>query len=121
MNRRIIFLAAAALVASAVVHAEPHQLKDAAKLQAALPKVFASVLADPAGAQFQNVAGFVTSDGKKVICGEVNAKNAFGGYVGFKKFFLVIGAPVMVEPVPYDQTTQLFAKIFAEQYAELCK
>ncbi|MGK9155447.1 hypothetical protein [Acinetobacter radioresistens] len=34
-------------------------------------------LKDPASAQFRSQKGF---------CGEVNAKNSFGGYTGFKRF-----------------------------------
>ena len=37
-------------------------------------------LKDPESAQFQNVKGY---------CGEVNAKNSYGGYDGFKRFISV--------------------------------
>ncbi len=42
-------------------------------------------LKDPQSAQFQNmtVSG---KAGASVVCGEVNAKNGFGGYTGFKRF-----------------------------------
>jgi hypothetical protein len=40
------------------------------------------ILKDPASAQFRNV--YVQKTG--VTCGQVNAKNAFGGYVGFRGF-----------------------------------
>lgn len=36
---------------------------------------------DPDGAEFRNV--FVTPFG---VCGEVNAKNSYGGYTGYKLF-----------------------------------
>lgn len=42
-------------------------------------------LKDPTSAQFRNVRLISWSSGK-VICGEVNAKNSYGGYVGFKRF-----------------------------------
>ena len=42
-------------------------------------------LKDPSSAQFQNLQIKPYSKGK-VICGEVNGKNSYGGYVGFKKF-----------------------------------
>lgn len=42
-------------------------------------------LKDPESAQFRNVR-LVGYNGSKVICGEVNAKNSYGGYVGHKKF-----------------------------------
>lgn len=43
-------------------------------------------LRDPLSAQFRNVRKSEKHD--FVICGEMNAKNAYGGYVGFRKFWL---------------------------------
>lgn len=42
-------------------------------------------LKDPDSAKFQNlrIADF---DGGKVVYGEINAKNSYGGYVGYKRF-----------------------------------
>jgi len=40
-------------------------------------------LVDPKSADFRNL--FVSKSG--VVCGEVNSKNRFGGYVGFRAFF----------------------------------
>jgi hypothetical protein len=51
--------------------------------EAALKAKVLEVLKDPESARFKNVQ--VAADGQ-VLCGEVNAKNAFGGYVGFKPF-----------------------------------
>ena len=45
----------------------------------------ANSLKDPSGAQFRNVRLVSYLDGK-VICGEVNGKNSYGGYVGFSPF-----------------------------------
>lgn len=44
-----------------------------------------SSLRDPGSAQFRNVS-VKKFNGGRVVCGEVNAKNAYGGYVGFKEF-----------------------------------
>ena len=45
----------------------------------------AGSLKDPGSAQFRNVR--VTKYGdKRVVCGEVNGKNSYGGYVGFVPF-----------------------------------
>ena len=38
---------------------------------------------DPASAQWRNE---VLSADNKTLCGEVNAKNSMGGYVGFKPY-----------------------------------
>ena len=44
---------------------------------------------DPGSAQLRNLVAYDLSDGQgRAICGEVNGKNAFGGYVGFQPFFL---------------------------------
>lgn len=46
-----------------------------------------SFLRDPESAQFQNLHGYATSQGDRIICGEYNAKNGFGGYAGFASFY----------------------------------
>lgn len=43
-------------------------------------------LKDPDSAQFQNVKGY---------CGEVNAKNGYGGYTGYKRFISVDGTTII--------------------------
>lgn len=51
----------------------------------AIPRARASMVAllkDPSSAQTRNER--ITKEG--VLCGEVNAKNGMGGYVGFKKY-----------------------------------
>lgn len=40
---------------------------------------------DPASAQFRDEHTYVAEHGT-VTCGEINGKNSFGGYVGFKRF-----------------------------------
>ena len=44
---------------------------------------------DPSSAQFRAVR-VVDAGGKDALCGSINAKNGFGGYVGFKPFFAEI-------------------------------
>ena len=44
-----------------------------------------SKLKDPDSADFRNVA-FHSGGGVPVTCGEVNAKNGFGGFSGFERF-----------------------------------
>ncbi|WP_141687427.1 hypothetical protein [Pseudomonas putida] len=46
------------------------------------------VLKDPSSAEFRNQRG---------LCGEVNSKNSFGGYVGFKKFIAASREMVVFE------------------------
>ena len=46
-------------------------------------------LKDPKSAQFKNVM-FRNVGNSPVICGEVNSKNSFGGYIGFQRFWTMI-------------------------------
>lgn len=48
---------------------------------------------DPASAQFRNLKLLHDANG---LCGEVNAKNLVGGYVGFKPFAVASGGPAVV-------------------------
>lgn len=47
-----------------------------------------SRLRDPTSAQFREVTGYSLPDGSRIICGEVNARNGFGGYAGFSPFYV---------------------------------
>lgn len=46
------------------------------------------VLKDPGSAEFRNQRG---------LCGEVNSKNSFGGYVGFRRFIAASKEMVVFE------------------------
>lgn len=48
-----------------------------------------SRLKDPSSAQFQDVTYDASS---RVACGQVNAKNSFGGYTGFQQFWVQMPA-----------------------------
>jgi hypothetical protein len=69
-------------------------------------------LKDPDSAHFRDVrvSSPPTIAPKVIVCGEVNAKNSYGGYTGFKRFFLG-RAGVVMEGSRSD---------FAEQWAKLC-
>lgn len=49
-------------------------------------------LRDPSSAQFRNLRTVRQQDGTVAVCGEVNSKNAFGGYGGFQDFVVWEGA-----------------------------
>lgn len=66
---------------------------EAVTMQAAQDRVRA-VLKDPESARFQNLS-IKTFEGERVVCGQVNAKNAYGGYVGFTRFAAGVGAAVL--------------------------
>ena len=53
-------------------------------------------LKDPASAQFRNVR-VATYGSTKIVCGEINGKNAYGGYVGFVPFVASTTAATFLE------------------------
>lgn len=53
----------------------------------ATKEIVRATLKDPDSAQFRNVALFLNESGTGRVCGEVNAKNSFGGYTGFEVFY----------------------------------
>lgn len=57
-------------------------------------------LKDPSAAQLRNVLAYDLSNGQgRAICGEVNGKNALGGYVGFRPFYLRMKGKELVSMV----------------------
>lgn len=55
-------------------------------------RAVADQLRDPQAAQFRNVRAIRDQDGDEALCGEVNGKNAYGGYIGFQPFYAAIVA-----------------------------
>ena len=56
-------------------------------------------LKDPDSAQFRDVftSPVLNKDGAPLaICGEVNAKNSYGGYTGFQKFYYLPGGQATI-------------------------
>lgn len=56
-----------------------------------------SKLKDPMSAIFEKFSSFKDAKNYKRICGNVNAKNSYGGYVGFVPFLVVTIADVPLE------------------------
>lgn len=83
-----IMLLALTLPAAASERAEVAAAKDVA----------ARDLKDPTSAQFRNLRIAGTGD-KATVCGEINGKNSYGGYVGFRKF-VVAANTAIIEPAP---------------------
>lgn len=54
-------------------------------------------LKDPESATFRNVEQYPTG-----VCGEVNARNSMGGYVGYRGFVVGLGGGVVLEPDDSD-------------------
>jgi hypothetical protein len=53
-------------------------------------------LKDPESARFRSLGVYSTETGARAVCGEMNAKNSYGAYVGYKKF-AAAGTVVMTE------------------------
>ncbi len=93
--RNLIFIAGGLLLGSCGSAPEPTSGGSAGDIYSDLGKQAAwnevgkdaikAKLKDPDSAQFRNVK-FHVGMGKPVTCGEVNAKNSFGGYSGFERF-----------------------------------
>lgn len=43
---------------------------------------------DPEAARVRNLTTYRLNNGDRVICGEFNGKNAYGGYVGYSAFYV---------------------------------
>jgi hypothetical protein len=54
---------------------------------------------DPLAAQFRSLSVVTDGDGNRKVCGQLNAKNAYGGYVGFRPFaYLLELGDVVIAP-----------------------
>lgn len=75
-------------------------------------KLVLAKLNDPDSAQFRNekLKGSWTVGGS-ILCGEINAKNAMGGYVGFVPFASTAGTEAEIG-------SDIGAKVFLEGYCE---
>lgn len=65
-----------------------------AQLSAVKSKVVYS-FKDPGSAQFRNITAYRVATGDLAVCGEVNGKNGFGAYVGFKTFYIRLSGDVV--------------------------
>lgn len=74
-------------------------------------KVVLDHLKDPDSAKFRNLT---TSVDAIFLCGEVNAKNSMGGYMGFKRFFTTGGTVVELEG------EGIYPAVFNETWEENC-
>lgn len=79
-------------------------------------------LKDPDSADFRSEFVSKLSNGALVLCGEVNAKNSFGGFTGFKRFIAGANAsaPVLVEDESTGLGEEMDRTLFPKMYAEFC-
>jgi len=86
--KKLILLGVLALAGCGVVQAQD--------LKRAKEEV-ASRTRDPSSVQFRDVRFESQVNGSKAVCGEMNAKNGYGGYVGFKNFAFKDGVLYLAE------------------------
>jgi hypothetical protein len=88
--RLALALAAVLTVAACVQPVTLTPVMLSAKDQTIIKGAMTYNLIDPSSAQFRNIraADVELTDGRTVrrVCGEINGKNQFGGYVGFEMF-----------------------------------
>lgn len=79
-----------------------------------------SQLVDPSSAEFRNLRVVKGRKGIDMVCGEVNAKNKLGGYVGFKDFYFEDeeNGVVLIDPGP---DALVLPGILWWQHKEYCK
>lgn len=71
-------------ILAATGSAEGYSIKDGSggDINAGILSTLADMFSDPDAVQFRRLRV-----GNDALCGEINAKNAFGAYVGFQPFF----------------------------------
>lgn len=82
---------------------------------------------DPDSGKFRNL--YVTKDNAGLsLCGEINSKNIYGGYVGFRRFIQHFAVKensyekVSIEPnQPQDAIEKIMSEVFAESWKLLCE
>lgn len=72
----------------------------------------AAQLRDPESARFRSVAIYQRIDrhgqSHTIVCGEVNGKNVYGGYVGYTEFYVIDKTPKILNRTADRQLQGLF-------------
>lgn len=90
MKKYVLSVLSAVFVAGCVVNDIPVTTTPVndASVVAMARNLVANRLRDPEATRFRDgMSVYVTSAGDYVVCGTLNAKNAMGGYVGYKPFY----------------------------------
>lgn len=73
-------------------------------------KALSDRMKDPDSIKFKNVFSSYTDKGGYVACGQLNSKNSFGAYMGFKRF-IGNGKTTFIEGI--DKSNPEFPKLWA--------
>ena len=109
MNRR---LCAVLMLFPGMAFAQQDKMPTMKDQVAMAKKVVVENFLDPDGAKFRGLTGFGAKNGKNAalvaLCGEVNGKNSYGAYIGFKRFYIIGFSYYKIEssdtPIAYDVT-----------------
>lgn len=110
----------AALAASFSAHAAA---PTNAQFIAAAQKGVRDEMKDPGSAEFRNVKVYPKGGAKTMttVCGEVNAKNSYGGYVGFRPFVASISDKADAAIVQVDNPRDSGVHIMYATFAKDCQ
>lgn len=50
--------------------------------------LIAELTREPEAVRIRHLRGYKAANGHQIICGEANAKNAYGGYIGYYPFWI---------------------------------
>ncbi|WP_261154015.1 hypothetical protein [Serratia ficaria] len=81
-----LLLICTGLVGISTSHADEKSLRTESREQ--MKNLLLSTLKDPYSADIKVVKEFPATGEIKMLCGLVNAKNGYGGYNGFEKFYI---------------------------------
>lgn len=70
---------------------------------------------DPSSVQWKNL--FISEKYFTALCGELNAKNSYGGYIGFRRFFSVPSQEITMND---RQDNESISSLFANQWNIYC-
>lgn len=87
--RKIVFTSALILVSCSAAADYPE--KYSTLVESAKSNIRAQ-LKDPYSAEFEDIFIGKSNNNSPVVCGKVNAKNSYGGYVGRKRFYFTEGS-----------------------------
>lgn len=75
---------------------------------------------DPESAKFRNTKTYHSRFGDKIVCGEYDARNSFGGYTGYDSYYFRLrGGQVMASFV--DSNSTKYYKPAAETCSKAAK
>lgn len=90
-----------------------------AEFRAAGRQVVLDALRDPVSAEFRSVRRSWSPSGSATFCGEVNARNGFGGYTGFQRFISGV-SPTGRTSVQIDDQEGMIADYFERAWRGDC-